>query len=221
MNKIIKVLIVDDHHLVRQGLSLILNSQEHITFEITELDSGEKAVKEHLKVNFDITLMDITMGGISGIEATKLIIEHNKSAKIIALSMHNETFMIKKMVDAGVVGYILKNTEANELIKAIETVLSNQKYYSNEVALKLMGECKEKKRQEFNKSTPQSLKLSNREMEIINLISQQLTNEEIADVLGIGKRTVDSHRQKILEKLGVKNTAGLIMFATKNDLLQE
>ena len=221
MHSKIKILIVDDHHLVRQGLRLILNDQYEVSFEIDEVDSGEKAIEHYKKNRFDVVLMDISMGEKNGIEATKEILEYDTNAKVIALSMHSETFMIRKMLDAGASGYVLKDTESNELLKAIQTVLDNQKYFTNEVALKLLGQFKEKQRESHNHDLPSTFKITKREIEIINLIAKQMTNEEIAIELGIKKRTIDTHRQKILEKLGLKNTAGLIMYAIKNHLLAD
>ena len=221
MSRKVKVLIVDDHHLVRQGLRLILNDQHEIDFEIDEVDNGEKAVEFCKKNTYDIVLMDITMGEKSGIDAAKEICDFDEKARVIALSMHSETSMIRKMLDAGAQGYVLKDTEPTELLKAIQTVLDNQKYFSNEVALKLLGQFNEKQRETHNNELPSSFKITKREIEIINLIAKQMTNEEIALQLGIKKRTIDTHRQKILEKLGLKNTAGLIMYAMKHHLLTE
>ncbi len=219
MTKNIKILIVDDHHLVRQGIKLILNNQTELNLEVTEVDCGQKAIDLYKINKFDLILMDINMDQMNGMDATKAIIEYDKNVKIIALSMHNETFMIKKMLECGASGYILKDTESTELIKAIKTVLGGQKYFTNEVSLKLIGEFKEKQRIEFNDDLPNTFRISKREIEILTLISKQMTNDEIATELDLSKRTVDAHRQKMLEKLGVKNTAGLIMYGLKNHLI--
>ncbi len=219
MTKNIKILIVDDHHLVRQGIKLILNNQTELNLEVTEVDCGQKAIDLYKTNKFDLILMDINMDQMNGMDATKAIIEYDKNVKIIALSMHNETFMIKKMLECGASGYILKDTESTELIKAIKTVLGGQKYFTNEVSLKLIGEFKEKQRIEFNDDLPNTFRISKREIEILTLISKQMTNDEIATELDLSKRTVDAHRQKMLEKLGVKNTAGLIMYGLKNHLI--
>lgn len=219
MKKKVKILITDDHHLVRQGLKLILKNQDEVVFEVLEVDSGEKAIKMFQTTKIDVALMDISMEGMNGIDATRTILNENSFAKIIALSMHSETYLIRKMIDAGAVGFVLKDTESDELLRAIKTVLKGQNYYTNEVSLKLMGHFKEKVREEYNEDLAISFKISKREIEILDLIAKQLTNDEIADKLEISKRTVDSHRQKILAKLGLKNTAGLIHYAMKNHLI--
>ena len=213
------ILIVDDHHLVRKGLKLILTSQQQYNYTVHEVDDGSEALPKYKEEDIDVILMDITMEGMNGIEATKAIIEHDPKAKIIALSMHNETYLIKKMLDAGASGYLLKDTESDELTRAMKTVIKGKKYFSNEVSLKLMGQFDTKVRTEYNEDKPSAFKISKREIEVLNLIAKQMTNEEISQELNISKRTVDAHRQKMLLKLGLKNTAGLIVYATKNHLL--
>lgn len=212
------VLIVDDHHLVRRGLKLILNDQDEIDFTVHEVDDGSKALKKFQEEKIDIVLMDITMPGMNGIDATKTILDYKSNARIIALSMHNETFLIKRMLEAGVSGYLLKDTETSELTKAIKTVLKGKQYFCNEVSLKLINEFS-KGRDNFNDQKSSTFKISQRESQVLNLISKQYTNEEIAEELKLSKRTIDNHRQKMLLKFNVKNTAGLVMFGIKNHLI--
>lgn len=219
MKSTINILIVDDHHLVRQGIGMLLKDQDSYDFTIHEVDDGDKSLAVYKLHDIDVVLMDITMERMNGIDATKAIIRHDRSAKIIALSMHNETFMIKKMLNAGASGYLLKDTETEELTRAIKTVMSGQNYFNNEVSLKLMGQFKENKRVEYNVDKSGSFKISKREIQVLNLIAKQYTNEEIATELEISKRTVDSHRQKMLSKLGLKNTAGLVLYGVKNHLI--
>lgn len=219
MTETINLLIVDDHHLVRQGLRLILDEHPYYHFNICEVDDGSKALNAYRNEQIDAVLMDITMHKMNGIEATRSILKYDSKAKVLALSMHNETFMIKKMLAAGAMGYLLKDTEPEELARAIRTVMSGQNYFNNEVSLKLMGQFKEKKRETHNEDRSGIFKISRREIEVLNLIAKQYTNEEIASELKISKRTVDSHRQKMLAKLGLKNTAGLILYGMKNHLI--
>lgn len=219
MDNTINMLIVDDHQLVRQGLKLILGNQPDIKFNVFEVDDGEKALPKYQSEKIDIVLMDITMSKMNGIDATKSIINFDPSAKVIALSMNNETYLIKQMLDAGAMGYLLKDTETSELKRAIKTVIRGENYFTNEVSLKLIGQLKEKRRADFNETQPTHSKISKREIEVLNLIARQLTNEEIAQSMGISKRTVDAHRQRMLLKLGLKNTAGLILYGMKNHLI--
>lgn len=206
----IKVLIVDDHEIVRQGFRLILNAQEDLNLVISELTDGEDVVELYKKEQFDIVFMDINMKNVGGVEATKKLTKQFKKAKVIALSMHNDDYNIKLMLEAGASGYLLKDTGVEEIKKAIKTVLGGNKYFSNEVALKLLGLIGE--------DTTKS-KISKRELQVLKYIASELTNDEIAKKLKISKRTVDSHRQSLLLKFNCKNTAGLITHAIKNDLI--
>jgi DNA-binding NarL/FixJ family response regulator len=216
----INLLIVDDHYLIRQGLKLILSSQKELEFNVNEVDSGEKAIEFWLAKPVDIALMDITMTGMSGIETTKKIKSIFPSAKIIGLTMHNEVFMIKKMIEAGASGFLLKDSDANELISAIKCVLNGQKYLTNEASLKMMGMYDESKRQKHNEDLPKVSKLTSRELDVLKLIAQEFTTLEIAIRLNIADRTAEFHRRNILEKLELKNTAGLIVYAIKNKLIE-
>lgn len=210
----VNMLMVDDHDVVRKGLKFILQNQDTIEFEITEAASRQECltILEESRAPFDIILMDVNLGKESGIELTRELLEKNKSLKIIALTMHDDEFVIRQMLDAGVVGYLLKNTGGEELIRAIQTVMNNEKYFSNRVALTLLNERTE----EPHDNTSELLStLSPRERQILKMIVSEMTNEEIAEELFLSKRTVDGHRQKLIAKLGVRNTAGLVKFAVK------
>lgn len=210
MLDIIKVLIVDDHEIVRQGFRLILNAQDELKLEVSELSDGEDVLELYKKEQFDIIFMDINMKNMGGVEATKLLKKKFKNAKVIALSMHNDDFNIKLMIEAGASGYLLKDTGVEEIKRAIKTVLSGKKYFSNEVALKLLGLAGE----DAAKS-----KISKRELQVLQYIAKEFTNDEIATELEISKRTVDSHRQSLLAKFNCKNTAGLIAHALKHEII--
>lgn len=219
--KKIKILLVDDHKLVRNGIKYTLESGgvSNRISEIHEAVNGEEAVKRALITNYDIIFMDINMPEKDGIKATKEIVRNDKFTKVIALSMFDEDFEIRSMIKAGAAGYLLKNTGPEILEEAINTVLDGRNYYSNDVAIKLMEPYNESvlnnekiKRSSVSKNDNI---LSKREMEVLTLIASELTNEEIGLKLNLSKRTVDSHRQNIINKLQVKNTAGLIKYAFK------
>lgn len=208
--KEIKVLIVDDHEIVRQGFKLLLNTQTELNLKVTELTDGKGVLAAHKKEKFDIVFMDINMKDIGGVEATKSLLNKYKKVKVIALSMHNDDFNIKRMLDAGAAGYLLKDTSIEEINKAIISVLNGKKYFSNEVALKLIGIAE----QNSKKS-----KITKRELEVLNYIANGFTNDEIASKLELSKRTIDSHRQNLLTKFECKNTVGLISYALKSELI--
>lgn len=214
--KTIKLLIIDDHQMVRDGIRVMLESRTNfIQFEIDEAENGEIGVHKILKKNFDIVLIDYQLPGMSGTETLQKIHLYKKELKVLALSNYDELSYVKSMIDEGANGYILKNIEPSQLVNAIQVVLAGSSYYSNEVALKLIDSAKNSDSFiPINKN-----RLSNRELEILNMIALEMTNDEIAKGLFISKRTVDTHRQNLLIKLHVKNTAGLIKAAYAFNLL--
>ncbi|MCG8577736.1 MAG: response regulator transcription factor [Flavobacteriales bacterium] len=215
MNKI-KILIVDDHKLVRNGIkyTLLANSESEMIDRIDEAVNGNEAYELAMVFDYDIILMDINMPELDGIKATAKIIKEKPNSRIIAISMYNEDYEIRSMVKAGAKGYLLKNTGSEILKEAITTVLDGSKYYSNEVALKLMEPEPKVLRKRGVDRNKESI-LSNREAEVLTLIANEFTNDEIGTKLGLSKRTIDAHRQNILNKLQVKNTAGLIKYAIR------
>ena len=157
----------------------------------------------------------------NGIETTKEVIENFPAAKIIALTMHNQESYITKMLKVGAVGYVLKNTGVDEILDAITTVNKGHSYFSGDVSEIMMSKYMKTSSENnyINPGMSSTEDLTSREQEIIILISNELTNNEIAEELHISPRTVDTHRRNLLQKLGVKNTAGLVKFAVKNNML--
>lgn len=224
-DKKLKVLIVDDHKLVREGIKITLSQSDSIyDFErFDEAANGEEAVLKAEVFDYDLIFMDINMPKMDGIEATKRILENKEQDNtIIALSMHSEEFQIRSMIKAGASGYVLKNTGLDELNRAMKTVLNGSKFYSNEVALKLLGEFTENDDDAPilpKKPSVKIAELSNREIQVLRLIASEYTNAEIAKKLKLSRRTIDSHRYNIVNKINAKNTAGLIKFAIQNNLV--
>ena len=212
----IRLLIIDDHQMVRDGIRVMLESKAEVMhFEIDEAENGEMGVQKILKKPFDIVLCDYQLPGMSGTQTLKQIRLYRKDMKVLALSNYDELSYVKSMISEGANGYILKNIEPSQLLHAIQVVLAGSSYYSNEVALKLIDSAK-------NPETvlPASKsRLTKRELEILKMIALEMTNDEIAKGLFISKRTVDTHRQNLLNKLHVKNTAGLIKAAYAFDLV--
>ena len=216
----IKVLLVDDHKVVRDGIKYMLKLQEKFNVVVDEAENGSEAVERHKHFDYDLVIMDIKMPEMNGIEATQKITSSTKDARILALSMFDEGPYVKEMIKAGAKGYILKNAGTEELNNAMRALLKGQRYYSSEVAVKLM----EPFHDELLEKTPTPAKLakeilSKRELQILRMIANELTNEQISKKLFISKRTVDSHRQNILNKTRAKNTVGLIKYAIKHNLV--
>ncbi len=211
------LLIIDDHKVVREGLKYILNQSQRFDFKIDEAENANEALVRLSSFSYDIILMDIKLREESGIDLTRQILGKYPEVLILALSMHDEESVIREMLDAGAKGYVLKNIGSEELEKAFLTIMGGDSYFSNEVSQKLMNpERVDRASYEFARG---KMLITKRERQILQLISEELTNEEISVKLGLSKRTIDSHRQKMLVKLGLKNTAGLIKFGMKNNLI--
>lgn len=214
--KTIRLLITDDHQMVRDGIRVMLESRRNkYNFQIEEAESGEAAIHTILQKSFDIVLLDYQLPGMSGAETLQKIRLYKKDLKVLVLSNYDEISYVKNMISEGANGYILKNIEPSQLIMAIESVLSGTPYYSNEVAVKLIDSATDTGRNAIGNKG----ELTERELEILKLIAHELTNDEIAQKLFISKRTVDTHRQHLLKKLQVKNTAGLLKAAYEYKLL--
>ncbi len=215
--KKIKILIVDDHCIIRDGLRTMLdaNKSKYI-FLFEEAASGSEGIEKIKKNKYDMVIMDYQMPDMNGAETTREMVKLKPNINILALSNYDETLMIKDILNAGAKGYMLKNIDSDELIKAISIILSGKNYYSNEVAVKLIHANDDSIKDEKN---PSKKNLSSRELDVLKLIAEAYTNKEIAEKLFLSKRTVESYRQNLLEKIQVKNTAGLLMQAKKLKLI--
>ena len=215
----ITILIADDHKIFRQGLTELLN-KEHNMLVIGDAGNGKEVFEFLGSQGVDVVLMDIDMGEgeIGGIDLTAAIVKLYPETKILALSMHGDKNYIVKMLEAGATGYILKNAGKEEMINAIQTVANGNTYFSSQVSAKLLEQIINPTTAKKNKSDGNLL--TDREIEVLKLIADEYSNPEIAEKLFISIRTVDTHRRNLLDKLGAKNTAGLVKYAIKHGLLE-
>ena len=214
--QLIHLLIVDDHQMVRDGIKVMLSApNKYYQFRIDESETGEEAIKKIIYKDFDVVILDYHLPGMNGAIVTEDILRYKPGVKILALSNYDELVYVEKMINAGAKGYILKNIEPAQLLNAIRTILSDQIFYSNEIAVKLIDAAK----MDPSKIIKEKHSLTKRETEILKLIAMELTNEKIAEKLSLSKRTIDTHRQNLLLKLDARNTAGLIRLAYKMNLI--
>ncbi|HEY5526503.1 MAG TPA: response regulator transcription factor [Candidatus Anoxymicrobiaceae bacterium] len=209
----IKVMIVDDHNLVREGLKAVFSQGDEIEV-IGEAGSGEEAIEMVDKVKPDVILMDISMPGINGIQATKLIRDKNPDAKIVILTMLDQEGYVYEAIKAGATGYMLKSTSSDELVKAIQTVNEGKALLHPDATAQLLKEfvtLAENKAKDYG--------LSNREMEVLQLLSEGKTNKEVAKALWISEQTVKTHVAHIFDKLGTSDRTETVARALRSGLV--
>ncbi len=215
----VNILIADDHKMIRDGIRLMLSLQNNkINFFISEAADGGEAVSLALRKSFDIILMDYRMPVFNGDEAIRRILLYKPESRILVLSSGVNPLIVQAVVKSGAKGFILKDVGTDELVYAIGTVINGGTYYSAGLEEDLSVAGTEVRPVDI-KSKCKQLGISMRELEILKYISNEYTNDEIASKLDISKRTVDTHRQNLMNKLKVKNTAGLVKFAFANNLL--
>lgn len=216
--KTTKILIVDDHEVVRDGLRNILTSLDNISIA-GEAGNGEDAVKMYSSLKPDLVIMDISMPGMNGIEATRVIKEKDPDARILILTMHDNQEYLNQIIRSGAKGFILKNTDKEELLDAVRTVAGGDNFFSKDISKLIIDNyirtAKETEKSDAYKEVP----LTKREIEILKLIASGYSNQEIANILYISYNTVDTHRKNIMHKLSIKNTAGLVRYAIEKGLI--
>ena len=212
----ITIIIADDHTFFREGLVKVLQMESRFTIA-GEATNGEELVALATEFAPDLLIVDINMPVLNGIEAVKQINHLGINCKIIALSMHNEDSILAKMLDAGAMSILDKNTSRDELYEAIETVVvQNRLYFPAATNAKMLTLLKTAA---FKGNATNAITFSERELEVINLVCRDFSNKMIADKLDISPRTVESHRMRIMEKMNVKSVAGLVAFAFSHELL--
>jgi len=214
----IRLLIADDHEIFLDGLALMLGRQGDINL-VGQAEDGKEMIELAEKLHPDIIITDIRMPRMDGIQATRLLLQKFPDLKIIALSMFDEDNLIVDMLEAGAKGYLLKNADKKEILEAIQTVYRDSIFYCKHTSARLASMIVKSRFDPQKKK--KEISFSDREKEIIKLICRQNTAQQIGDQLFLSKRTVEGYRVKIMEKMDVKNTAGVVIFALKNNLVAE
>jgi len=209
----IKVLIVDDHKLVREGLKAVFDQGDEVDV-IGEAGSGEEAIEMVDKINPDVILMDISMPGMNGIQATKAIRDSHPDAKIVILTMLDQEGYVYEAIKAGATGYMLKSTSSDELVNAIQTVNEGKALLHPDATAQLLKEFVQ-----LANNKAKDYGLSNREMEVLQLLSEGKTNKEIAKALWISEQTVKTHVAHIFDKLGTSDRTETVARALRSGLV--
>jgi two-component system response regulator NreC len=212
----IRVFLVDDHTVVRQGLRRILESDEEIEI-VGEAGDGRTAIDLVQKLRPHVVVMDVAMPELNGIEATRQILKRVEGAKVLVLSMHGDDVYVRQALKAGARGYLLKDSEDLDLIKAVKAVRAGGSFFSPPVSkVVLSGYLGDKVDGDAEDSVA---RLTDREREVLQLIAEGKTNKEVAHALTVSVNTVETHRKHIMEKLDLHNTAELVRFAIRTRIV--
>ena len=207
----IRLMIVDDHNMFRSGIAALLKGIED--FDIIGVASnGEEAIEIMETHQADVIIMDVKMPILDGVGACLRIVDINPGIGVLALSWNHDRAEVVNMVRAGARGYMVKDAAPSELVTAIKALAQGGSYFSKEVSVTLLGELESSNRKKNGVNGIHTSPLTVRELEILEFISNEFTNKEIADQLYISPRTVETHRRNLIQKLKVKNTVGLVKY---------
>ena len=216
MNKI-RVLLADDHQVVRNGLRYVIEREPHL--EVSgEAENGRDAVRLASELNPDVVVMDIAMPNLNGIEATAQIIKHNPKTAVIVLSMYSDESYLVRALSNGAKGYLLKDSAGNDLVQAINSVHQGKPFFSPQIANVLLEDYMRRLRQEQLEDTYELL--TDREKEILQLLAEGKSNKEVANLLNLSVYTIETHRNNLMQKLNLHNTAEIVLYAVRKKIVQ-
>jgi two-component system response regulator NreC len=214
INGTIRIILADDHKIVRQGLRILLEAEPDMEV-IAEADNGRKVLKQAQELVPDVIIMDLSMPELNGIEATRQILSGAPEVKVVALSMHSDSLFVLNMIKAGASGYLLKDCALEELVKAIRTVVSHKTYLSPGISDIVIRDFVTG--WQTTSSSAFSV-LSAREREVLQLMAEGKTTNQIADGLCVSVKTVEAHRKQVMTKLGIHSVAELTKYAIRQGL---
>jgi DNA-binding NarL/FixJ family response regulator len=217
--KKIKIILVDDHQLVRDGIKALLSGTSDIEI-IGEASDGKELFQQLATLKPDLLIMDISLPDISGIEITKKICQDYPGIKVMMLSMYNSEDFILNSIKAGAKGYLPKNTSRNELLEAIYAIQSGEDFYSESVSKTMLKSYIRKATGDEEPAEKSNEILTTREIEVLKLYAEGHINKEISEKLDISIRTVETHKNHIMRKLGLKSTVEMVKFAIRNKIVE-
>lgn len=215
----INILLVDDHNIVRQGLKALLATESDINI-LGEAQSGREAVQMAIQLRPDVLVMDLAMPLLNGWEATRQILKAVPSMKVVVLSTYGDDEHIQQAIAAGAAAYLLKQTAAADLVKAIREVTSGNAFFSPAIAKRLREQTCRTEPAEEPQTKPADVELTHREAEVLQLIAEGFANKQIAAELGLSVKTVEKHRQQVMQKLNIHDIAGLVRHAAAKGIIE-
>ncbi|AOS44427.1 Transcriptional regulatory protein DegU [Lacunisphaera limnophila] len=214
----ITILLAEDHAIVRQGLCGLLKMDGHFHI-VGEARTGREAVELARTLRPDVILMDIAMPVLNGLEATRQILAANPTARVVILSAHSDDVYVERMTEAGVAGFIEKQTSAEILTKGIREVALGRTFFSPSIA-KRLRDSQARPRDREGRPKAHGNRLTSRETEVLQLVAEGSANKQVAAALGISIKTVEKHRQHLMDKLNIHETAGLTRYAIANGIIE-
>lgn len=212
--KKIKLLLVDDHPVVRKGIRSCLDGLENLEI-VDDATDGQEAVKKVRELRPDIVLMDIDMPNMNGLDATKHIRQEFPTTRVLILTVHTNKEYVLQIIRSGAQGYVLKDASPAELVRAVESVDGGEPFFSPDVSQMVLGQYLAEAREEDSAT---STKLTNRERQVLAMIAEGQSNKEMANQLGVGVRTIETHRERVMDKLNIHTVAGLTKYAITNGI---
>jgi len=218
MDTKIRVLLADDHNVVREGLRLILESASDIEV-VGEVENGRLAVQMAKKLQPDVVVMDVVMPTLNGVEATRQLLKETPNTKVLVLSSYSDDDRVQQLIEVGAIGYLVKQTAANDLLAAIREAYKGNAFFSPSISKRLLEQCREALAGggTVKRKGP---KLTSREAEVLQLIAEGYANKQIADELCISIKTVEKHRQQVMHKLNLHEVASLTRYAVAQGIIE-
>lgn len=210
-----KVLVADDHGIVRSGITLLLERQADIDV-VAEADNGADAVKLAIEHRPDVAVLDVSMPKLTGLQAAREIKAQAPDVNVLLLSMHDDERYLYEALRVGAGGYVLKREADQDLVRAVRAVYNGEPFLTGDAQRSLVRDLMEMSPEE----APRRDKLTDRELEVVKLIAEAHTNKQIAEILGLSEKTVESHRANVLNKLGMRDRVELVRYAVRRGLIE-